>query len=78
MSLSTMPALMANSKILQSNPEENCRNVLDVSVMGIFFELKYALQVMKGQKSGAVVNTTSNGGLLDAPGMSAYVASKHA
>ncbi|MGV3464107.1 MAG: SDR family NAD(P)-dependent oxidoreductase, partial [Heyndrickxia sp.] len=34
--------------------------------------------LMKEQKSGAVVNTASNGGLLGASGMSAYVASKHA
>ena len=33
---------------------------------------------MQKQKSGAIVNTASNGGLLGAPGMSAYVASKHA
>lgn len=57
--------------------EENFRNVLDVNTMGVFFGLKYVLAVMKEQKSGAVVNTASNGGLLGAPGMSAYVASKH-
>ncbi|MRG88106.1 SDR family NAD(P)-dependent oxidoreductase [Salinibacillus xinjiangensis] len=58
--------------------EENFQNVFGVNVMGVFFGLKYVLQVMKEQKSGAVVNTASNGGLLGAPGMSAYVASKHA
>ncbi|RLL47084.1 glucose 1-dehydrogenase [Oceanobacillus piezotolerans] len=58
--------------------EENIKKVLDVNVMGVFFGLKYVLQVMKEQKSGAVVNTASNGGWLGAPGMSAYVASKHA
>ncbi|GAB3063341.1 SDR family NAD(P)-dependent oxidoreductase [Virgibacillus ainsalahensis] len=57
---------------------DNFRNVFDVNVMGVFFGLKYVLEVMKEQKSGAVVNTASNGGLLGAPGMSAYVASKHA
>lgn len=46
--------------------------------MGAFFGLKYVLRVMKEQKSGAIVNTASNGGLLGAPGMSAYAASKHA
>lgn len=58
--------------------EENIRNVFDVNVMGVFFGLKYVLQVMKEQNSGAVVNTASNGGWLGSPGMSAYVASKHA
>ncbi|GGJ57491.1 hypothetical protein GCM10007111_19560 [Virgibacillus kapii] len=46
--------------------------------MGAFFGLKYVLKQMKEQNSGAVVNTASNGGLLGASGMSAYVASKHA
>lgn len=57
---------------------ENFNNVFGVNVMGAFFGLKYVLQVMQKQKSGAIVNTASNGGLLGAPGMSAYVASKHA
>ncbi|GLO66876.1 oxidoreductase [Oceanobacillus sp. E9] len=58
--------------------KENFSNVFDVNVMGVFFGMKYVLQVMKEQKSGVVINTASNGGLLGAPGMSAYVASKHA
>ncbi|BAC14167.1 SDR family NAD(P)-dependent oxidoreductase [Oceanobacillus iheyensis] len=58
--------------------KENFSNVFDVNVMGVFFGMKYVLQVMKLQKSGVVINTASNGGLLGAPGMSAYVASKHA
>jgi len=58
--------------------EENFKNVFDVNVMGVFYGLKHVLAIMKEQKSGAVVNTASNGGLLGAPGMSAYVASKHA
>ncbi len=57
---------------------ENFQNVMDVNVKGVFLGLKYVLQVMQEQKSGAVVNTASNGGLLGAPGMSHYVASKHA
>ncbi|KAB8139455.1 SDR family oxidoreductase [Gracilibacillus oryzae] len=57
---------------------ENYQAVFGVNVMGAFFGLKYVLKVMKEQKSGAIVNTASNGGLLGAPGMSAYVASKHA
>ena len=65
-------------KNITEQTEENFKNVFGVNVMGVFFGLKYVLQIMKDQKSGAVVNTTSNGGLLGAPGMSAYVASKHA
>ncbi|MBU8908737.1 SDR family NAD(P)-dependent oxidoreductase [Desertibacillus haloalkaliphilus] len=65
-------------KNITEQTEENFQNVFGVNVMGVFFGMKYVLDVMKEQKSGAVVNTASNGGLLGAPGMSAYVASKHA
>lgn len=65
-------------KNITEQTEENFNNVFGVNVMGVFFGLKYVLEVMKEQKSGAVINTASNGGLLGAPGMSAYVASKHA
>jgi len=65
-------------KNITEQTEENFKNVFGVNVMGVFFGLKYVLEIMKEQKSGAVVNTASNGGLLGAPGMSAYVASKHA
>ncbi|PAD40317.1 SDR family NAD(P)-dependent oxidoreductase [Terribacillus sp. 7520-G] len=57
---------------------ENLEKVLAVNVVGAFLGLKHVLKVMTAQKSGAVVNTASNGGLLGAPGMSAYIASKHA
>lgn len=57
---------------------ENYQAVFGVNVMGAFFGLKYVLKIMKEQKSGAIVNTASNGGLIGAPGMSAYAASKHA
>lgn len=56
----------------------NWRAVLEVNVIGAFLGLKHVLPVMYAQGSGAVVNMASNGGLLGAPGMSAYVASKHA
>ncbi|ARO14576.1 3-hydroxybutyrate dehydrogenase [Ketogulonicigenium robustum] len=62
-------------------PEQTVANyekVLGINVIGAFLGLKYVLPVMYAHKSGAVVNTASNGGLLGAPGMSAYVASKHA
>ncbi|PYE83862.1 SDR family NAD(P)-dependent oxidoreductase [Pseudoroseicyclus aestuarii] len=57
---------------------ENYRKVLDINVVGVALGLKHVVAQMKTQGSGAIVNTASNGGLLGAPGMSAYVASKHA
>lgn len=58
--------------------DKNLQFVMGVNFFGAYYGLKYVLRVMKEQKSGAVVNTASNGGWLGAEGMSVYVASKHA
>jgi NAD(P)-dependent dehydrogenase (short-subunit alcohol dehydrogenase family) len=52
--------------------------VLNVNVKGVFLGLRAVLPVLLKQKSGAVVNTASVAGIVGTPGMSAYVASKHA
>ena len=52
--------------------------VLAVNVKGVFLGLRHVLPVLLKQRSGAVVNTASVAGLVGTPGMSAYVASKHA
>src|SRR5207248_2573789 len=52
--------------------------VIGVNVKGVFLGLRYVLPIMLRQQSGAVVNTASVAGLVGTPGMSAYVASKHA
>ncbi|MFN0040927.1 MAG: glucose 1-dehydrogenase [Burkholderiales bacterium] len=52
--------------------------VISVNVKGVFLGMRHVLPVMLKQGGGAVVNTASVAGLLASPGMSAYVASKHA
>jgi NAD(P)-dependent dehydrogenase (short-subunit alcohol dehydrogenase family) len=52
--------------------------VMAVNVKGVFLGLRHVLPVMLKQGSGSVVNTASVAGLVASPGMSAYVASKHA
>jgi NAD(P)-dependent dehydrogenase (short-subunit alcohol dehydrogenase family) len=52
--------------------------VIAVNLKGVFLGLRHVLPVMIDQGAGAVVNTASIAGLLGAPGMPAYVASKHA
>lgn len=52
--------------------------VMGVNVKGVFLGLKYVLPIMIKAGRGAVVNTASIAGLVGTPGMSAYVASKHA
>ncbi len=53
-------------------------SVIAVNVKGVFLGLRHILPVMLKQGHGAVVNTASIAGLFGTPGMSAYVASKHA
>ncbi|HEU0059181.1 MAG TPA: glucose 1-dehydrogenase [Hyphomicrobiaceae bacterium] len=52
--------------------------VIGVNVKGVFLGLRHVLPVLLKQQAGAVVNTASVAGLVATPGMSAYVASKHA
>jgi NAD(P)-dependent dehydrogenase (short-subunit alcohol dehydrogenase family) len=52
--------------------------VIGVNVKGVFLGLRHVLPEMIRQGGGAVVNTASVAGLVATPGMSAYVASKHA
>jgi NAD(P)-dependent dehydrogenase (short-subunit alcohol dehydrogenase family) len=49
-----------------------------VNVKGVFLGMRHVLPAMLKQGSGAIVNTASVAGLMASPGMSAYVASKHA
>lgn len=56
----------------------NLEKVIDVNLKGVFYGLKHVMRVMMDQKSGAIVNTASVAGLVGFPGLSPYVASKHA
>src|SRR5277367_711767 len=58
--------------------EDTFDAVMGVNVKGVFLGLRHVLPVMLRQKHGAIVNTASVAGLMGSPGMSAYVASKHA
>lgn len=52
--------------------------VIGVNVKGVFLGMRHVLPAMVKQGTGAIVNTASVAGLMASPGMSAYVASKHA
>lgn len=62
---------------IQEYDEEVFDQVISVNLKGVFLGLRHVLPVMLAQKSGAIVNTASVAGLFGAPGMPAYVASKH-
>lgn len=52
--------------------------IMAVNVKGVWLCLKYQLAQMLAQGGGAIVNTASVAGLIGAPKMAAYAASKHA
>ena len=58
-------------------PEENWDQVIAVNLKGVWLCMKYELQQMLKQGSGAIVNTASALGLVGVENLSGYVASKH-
>lgn len=50
--------------------------VIEINLKGVFLGLKYQIPAMLASGGGAIVNTSSVGGLVATPGLSAYQASK--
>ncbi len=50
--------------------------MVDVNLKGVFFCMKYEIRQMMKQGRGAIVNTSSVGGLKPIPGFGPYAASK--
>lgn len=66
---------------LAGTDEAGHRNLIDVNVNGVFYVLKYGIQTLMrnpGPARGSIVNTASVAGLIGAPLLSSYDASKHA
>lgn len=57
---------------------DEVRKVMDINVIGVFMGLKYVIPIMQKQRSGSIINTSSDAGLAGSPGLAPYVASKHA
>jgi NAD(P)-dependent dehydrogenase (short-subunit alcohol dehydrogenase family) len=51
--------------------------VMDINLKGVFFCMKHEIPAMLAAGKGAIVNTSSIGGVVAAPGLSPYIASKH-
>jgi NAD(P)-dependent dehydrogenase (short-subunit alcohol dehydrogenase family) len=51
---------------------------IDVLLSSVFYGIKHAARVMKGQGSGVILNTTSTAGLRPGLGPHVYTAAKHA
>jgi NAD(P)-dependent dehydrogenase (short-subunit alcohol dehydrogenase family) len=58
--------------------ETDFDRVMSIDVKGVWLCMKYALLHMKANRGGAIVNTSSESGLVGTPMASAYVAAKHA
>lgn len=57
---------------------DDWRYIIDVNQNGVFYGMRTVLPIMRSQKSGSIVNISSIWGLVGAPGVSAYQASKAA
>lgn len=66
------------AKPLEEITEKDFDFVYGINVKGILFGLKYVLPIMKEQKTGSIVNTSSVAGLIGSPNMLLYNSSKHA
>ncbi len=56
---------------------EDYERVMGVNLQGVWSCMKYELQVMRKQGSGAIVNCSSLGGLIGGPERGIYHAAKH-
>lgn len=63
---------------LADSTEAEFDAIMDVNVKGVWLCMKYELAAMLKQGGGAIVNTASVAGLIAAPKMGIYAASKHA
>ena len=68
----------SSNKPLHEQSIEDFDKVMSINVRGLFLCMKYEIQQMLSQGSGAIVNNSSMMGLIAFPGISPYAASKHA
>ena len=58
-------------------PREDFDRVIAINLRGVWSCMKFELRQMRKQSSGAIVNCSSLGGLVGAPGRGTYHAAKH-
>lgn len=64
--------------LLADVEEEAFDQVIAVDLKGVFLSMKYEIQYMLKAGGGAIVNNASIAGMIADPGISPYVAAKHA
>ena len=63
---------------LVDQTEETFDQIVNINIKGVWLSMKYQITQMLKNGGGAIVNTSSVGGLIGVPGVPIYVASKHA
>ena len=63
---------------IQDGLEEDWDRAINVNLKGVWSCMKYQIPIMLEQGGGSIVNCASIAGLVGFPGLSPYVASKHA
>jgi NAD(P)-dependent dehydrogenase (short-subunit alcohol dehydrogenase family) len=63
---------------LVDQTEETFDQIVNINIKGVWLSMKYQIPQMLKNGRGAIVNTSSVGGLIGVPGVPIYVASKHA
>src|SRR5438874_8173493 len=69
--------VMARAAATAESTREEWDRVIGVNLRGVWSCMKYELQQMQNQGSGAIVNNASVGALTGNPGIASYIASKH-
>ena len=59
-------------------PDEEVHRTVAVDLKGVWNCMRYEIIQMLQQGGGAIVNTSSQGGVTGFPGQAAYIACKHA
>ena len=57
--------------------EDDFDRIVDVNLKGVWLCMKYQIRQMLSQNEGAIVNNSSVAGLVSAPNVASYAASKH-
>ena len=69
--------VMAHIAPTAESTREEWDRVIGINLRGVWSCMKYELQQMQRQGSGAIVNNASVGALTGNPGIGSYIASKH-
>lgn len=66
-----------NQNITEDYGIDEFDKVISINLNGVFYGMKYVLEVMKEQGRGSIVNSASVGGIRGIGSQSGYAASKH-